>query len=87
VMYQSMSIDLDRVDIASPSLRSDDSELSIEGKRGMAVLSFLVLDGETPVGRGEKRILLSGLRPYEEAQMVAVVTQYEERKRQFSTST
>ena len=86
VMYQSMSIDLDRVDIGSPSLRSDTSELAIDGKRGMAVLSFKLLDGAEVVGRGQKRILLSGLRAYEEAQMEAVVSQYEERKQRFNAA-
>lgn len=86
VMYQSMSIDLDRVDIAVPTLRSASSELVIDGKRGMAVLAFSLLDGGEPVGRGQKRILLSGLRPYDEQQMAGAVAQYERRKQMFAAS-
>ncbi|MFK7976110.1 MAG: DUF3581 family protein [Halioglobus sp.] len=84
VMYQSMSIDLDRVDIREPALCSDTSELSIDGKRGMAVLAFKLLDGDEPVGSGQKRILLSGLRPYDDEQMAGVVAVYEKRKEVFS---
>lgn len=83
VMYQNMSIDLDRLDIAQPALRSDYSELSIEGKRGMAQLAFKLLDGEEEVGRGKKQILLSGLREYNEEKMSAAVVQYEQRKKTF----
>lgn len=86
VMYQSMSIDLDRVDIGNPSLRSDTSELTIEGKRGMAVLGFKLLDGQEEVGRGQKQILLSGLRPYDEQQMAGLVAEYEARKELFASA-
>lgn len=85
VMYQSMSIDLDRVDISQPALRSDTSDLSIDGKRGMAVLAFELLDGDELVGRGQKQILLSGLRPYDESQMAGLVSNYEKRKAVFSS--
>lgn len=83
VMYQNMSIDLDRLDIAQPSLRSDHSELSVDGKRGMAHLAFKLLDGEQEVGRGKKQILLSGLREYDEEKMTAAVAEYQERKKIF----
>lgn len=86
VMYQSMSIDLERVDIDNPALVSDTSELTIDGKRGMAVLAFKLLDGEELVGRGQKQILLSGLRPYDEEQMAGAVAEYEARKQVFAAS-
>ncbi len=87
VMYQSMSLDLDRVEIAAPALRSDASTLDLNGKRGMAVLSFRLLDGDEPVGLGQKRILLSGLQPFDKAQVEASMAEYADRRRQFAAAT
>jgi hypothetical protein len=85
VMYQSMSIDLDTLDIQQPTLHSDHSELEINGKRGNAMLAFNLLESESGeiVGRGKKQILLSGLREYDSDFMEAAVATYNERKRTF----
>lgn len=64
VIYESMHIDLQRLDFEAPRLELDDSTLKVEGKRGEARLHFRVLDGESEIGSGAKTMLLSGLQPY-----------------------
>ena len=80
VIYQSMTIDLDRLDIAAPMLESDHNELVVDGKRGAARLGFQLTDSGEVVGRGCKRMLLSGLRPYDAQAMAAAVADFNARK-------
>lgn len=80
VMYQSMKISLDRLDITEMSLKLAKTSLTIEGKRGDAWLEFdLISDGEI-VGHGKKHMLLSGLREYNQENIDTLVAQYKESK-------
>lgn len=84
VIYASMVIDLDRLDIVAPRLEPDCNTVEITGKRGSADLAFnLVEDGEV-VGRGSKHILLSGLREYDEEISSEAIARFDERKRTLS---
>lgn len=83
VFYESMVIDLDRLDFAEPCLVSDSNELVINGKRGEVQLAFNLVDNDQLVGRGKKRMVLGGLREYDRAVMEATVAGVDERKRQF----
>jgi len=83
VMYDSMSIDLDRLDIEAPALVQDHNELSINGKRGEVRLVFNLVENGQVVGRGRKRMILSGLREYDEAVMADTITSFNQRKREF----
>ncbi|WP_448553528.1 DUF3581 family protein [Thalassotalea montiporae] len=64
IMYESMSIEM--LDLSATDVRLElaSSTLSIEGKRGNAVLAFNLFNGDTLIGTGEKHMVLSGLRPY-----------------------
>ncbi len=76
IMYESMSLHLAKLDVETVSLALSSSTLTIDGKRGNAVLAFdLFSDGEL-IGRGEKHMVLSGLRPYCENTMTAVSAEY-----------
>jgi hypothetical protein len=86
VMYDSMSIDLDRLDIMAPTLVVDRNELAINGKRGEIKLAFNLVEAGQVVGRGRKRMILSGLREYDQQTMDAVVEDVRQRKRQFLPS-
>ena len=83
VMYDSMSIDLDRLDIGTVSLEIDRSTVSINGKRGEVRLAFNLLESGSIVGRGRKRMILSGLRPYEKQAMDDITAEVNQRKLQF----
>ena len=76
VIYESMEFTLERVAIPNARLRLADSRLEVDGKRGDLRLRFEFLCGETVVGSGSKRLLLSGLRPYEQERMDQFVNGY-----------
>lgn len=83
VMYESMTIHLDSLDFSNVTLELATSTLTLEGKRGIADLIFnLVSDGKV-VGNGKKHMLLSGLRPYEQAVIDTIVDEYNTKKALF----
>ena len=64
IMYESMSIDLKRLNVGAITLKLAKSSLAVNGKRGEADLEFdLYADGEV-IGHGKKHMLLSSLRTY-----------------------
>ncbi len=81
VIYASMIIDLDRLDIEQPSLERDYNKLEIDGKRGSVELAFNLCENGEIVGRGRKHMLLSGLREYDEQASRDAIARYDERKR------
>ncbi len=76
VIYQSMSIDLDTLDISGPTLQSDRNELETDGKRGNVRLAFKVVAEGEVVGRGEKHMVLGGLRELDPPVVEQGVAQY-----------
>lgn len=76
VIYESMTIDLDHLAFTAPSLQLNGARLEVNGKRGSVLLPFIVSANGQVVGRGEKRMLLSGLRPFEKPVMDAIVADY-----------
>lgn len=84
VIYQSMTIDLDRLDIANPLMQGDYNALEINGKRGSVELAFHLEDDGEIVGRGKKHMLLSGLREYNEDIVAGAITTYNDRKSAFT---
>jgi len=80
VIYESMSISLNRLDFINPSLEVTHTELEVNGKRGRAILQFCFKVGDEVVGQGEKRMALSGLREFDAEVMTKVVADYQARK-------
>jgi hypothetical protein len=82
VIYQSMEIDLERVDIPAADLEFTGAQLEVDGKRGSVRLGFrLSLAGKT-VGSGTKYMTLRGLRPFEQLivdDMVSTYMNYKQR--------
>ncbi|WP_337993218.1 DUF3581 family protein [Thalassomonas viridans] len=76
IMYESMAIDLKRLDVAEISLELAKSELTIDGKRGNACLTFNLLSEGEMVGHGEKHMILSGLREFDQATMDNIANDY-----------
>lgn len=78
VMYRSMQLTLDRADATELSLTPRDSSLNVDGKKGAVTLAFNIVDGagET-VGHGEKHMLLSGLRAWEDDAVAGIIAEYE----------
>lgn len=80
VIYQSMHLQFDRLDIANLQLEAAGSSMTVDGKRGLVTVSFVFKDGDQIVGRGEKSLVLSGLRAFDEADVQGIVDTYDERK-------
>lgn len=83
IIYESMGIDLHTLAISNPQLELVDAQLSVNGKRGDVLLKFRFVENGKEIGCGRKTMVLSGLRPYEQQVMDAVVDLYEQRKQQF----
>jgi len=80
VIYESMSFQLQTLEIKQLKLELADSQLKIDGKRGDVSLYFNLFDGDKVLGTGKKTLVLSGLRPYEEQAVQGMCDLYENRK-------
>ncbi len=83
VVYQSMAIQMQRLDRHLPNLRSDTNTLEIDGKRGSVAFAFTFEECGDVVGHGQKHMLLGGLREYDKAAMTAAIDHFAQRKQQF----
>ncbi len=84
VIYESMSLSLDTLDIHNPTVELVDSSLEVVGKRGNVTLNFCFKDNGQIVGLGEKRMIMSNLRGYEQPVVDQLIQDYNERKSLFS---
>ena len=76
VIYDHMRISLDTLDIDSIDLSLSDSIFRLYGKRGDVALNYdLCCNGEK-VGKGQKKMVLSGLREYEQDKVDRMVERY-----------
>ena len=85
VMYQSMLIDLERLDLVDIELELDKEKTTFDcnGKRGNICLAFnLIAHGET-VGRGEKHMVVSGLKPFEKDLVDSISADYDQWKKDY----
>ncbi len=80
VIYESMTLHLDRLKLEAPRLQPTEQTLEVNGKRGKVALSFTFEDQGETVGGGVKRMVLSGLRPYDAQQMEQVVQEFLQRQ-------
>lgn len=76
VIYEGMSFNLEHLNFSNPELELSKSSLQVSGKRGNVELQFNIIDAGRPVGTGLKKLVLSGLREYEEAAMQDMCDQY-----------
>jgi len=73
VIYDHMRISLDTLDIDSVELQMTDSKFRLYGKRGDVALNYDISCNGEVVGRGQKKMVLSGLREYDQAKIDALV--------------
>ncbi|NRA70725.1 MAG: DUF3581 family protein [Gammaproteobacteria bacterium] len=85
VIYESMSINLDHVNFTQPTLEITHTELTVNGKRGVAILQFCFKANGEIVGHGEKRMTLSGLRPYDSEIITGLIRIYDDSKQRFNS--
>ena len=84
VIYDQMSLNLERFSESAPEVDLTNSTFDVNGKRGMVTMYFdIKADGEL-IGRGEKQIIMSGLRPYDEANAEIMVVNYDKSRAAYS---
>ena len=83
VIYESMTINIDQLDISEPELELTDSTLNVEGKRGSVSLKFSVSENGIIVGSGEKTMVMSGLREFDQSAIDQLVDDYAVRKQSY----
>jgi hypothetical protein len=84
IIYQSMSIDLDHLNFSEPALELSNASLEVSGRRGEVRLEFhLTACGES-IGRGEKKMAISGLRELDEEGVARVVDDYNRHRASFT---
>ncbi|MEM7294486.1 MAG: DUF3581 family protein [Pseudomonadota bacterium] len=76
VIYKNMSIQLSSMEATTVSLQLADASLRVDGKKGHASLRFLITDDVKEIGCGEKTMVLSGLREYDQELIDRIVNEY-----------
>lgn len=76
VIYQSMTLSFESLDFNEVTIELSGTELEVVGKRGNAQLHFELRDGDRKIGIGLKKLVLSGLREYQQASIDSMCEQY-----------
>jgi hypothetical protein len=76
VIYESMAFELDDINADNIDLTLDNSTLEVNGKRGNATLFFSLQSDGKNIGHGEKKLVLSGLREYDEKAITELSDSY-----------
>ncbi|UVW34453.1 DUF3581 domain-containing protein [SAR92 clade bacterium H455] len=76
VIYESMSLQLETLELEQPSVELAGTSLEVDGKRGNAEFKFNLVDGGKIVGAGVKTLILSGLREYQQEAIDLMVATY-----------
>ena len=83
VIYDHMRISLDTLDIDSVDLNLTEKVFRLYGKRGDVALNFdLCCNGDT-IGKGQKKMVLSGLREYDQDKIDELIQIYSDRKQHY----
>jgi hypothetical protein len=87
VIYDHMRISLDTLDIDSIELSLSDSIFRLYGKRGDVALNYDLCSNGERVGKGQKKMVLSGLREYEQEKIDNQIAAYNEDKSRYANMT
>ena len=80
VIYESMAIHFDDIHVKSVELETDTPQFEYEGKRGKIILKFNFISEGKKVGHGEKHMLVSGIKAYDQQSIDDLIAYYNERK-------
>jgi hypothetical protein len=84
VMYNSMSFEFNCVDFNDEmQLKLANSSLDVEPKRANSFLHFDLFDGDKLAGKGIKRLVIAGLKPYDDEVITEFAKGYEARRDAF----
>jgi hypothetical protein len=84
VIYESMELDLLRLDIENPELKLISSSCSVKGKKASVCLNFSLLSSGEVIGKGTKYVSLRGLLPYDQQVVDQMVEGYITHKAEYA---
>ena len=85
VIYDHMRISLDTLDIDSIELALTKPQFRLYGKRGDVALNFDLLCNGEPVGKGQKKMVLGGLREYDQDKIDILVASVDAQRNSHAT--
>lgn len=83
VIYESMEVEFERLDLTHPEVEFAGATFDVDGKRGVVTLNFDFKEEGEIVGKGIKRMVASGLKPYDQDAVDDLVNRFNERKEMF----
>lgn len=83
VIYESMEVEFERLDLTHPEVEFSGATFDIEGKRGVVTLNFAFKEDGIVIGSGVKRMVATGLKPYDQDSVDDLVNRFNERKVSF----
>lgn len=83
VIYESMEVEFDHLDLTHPEVDFTGATFDVDGKRGIVTLNFDFKEDGEVVGKGVKRMVASGLKPYNQESVDDLVNRFNERKEMF----
>ncbi|MGB2078982.1 MAG: DUF3581 domain-containing protein [Vibrio sp.] len=86
VIYESMDVEFERLDIVAPEVEFSGADFDVNGKRGVVTMNFAFTQDGQVVGRGVKRMVATGLRPYDQDAIDALVERFNQCKQAFLDS-
>jgi hypothetical protein len=82
VVYDSMRITLTTPPQSHPTISLQHADLAVTGKRGDVTFNFSINEQGRRIGECAKKMVVSGLRPYDSATMMDIIERYESSKKQ-----
>jgi hypothetical protein len=83
VVYESMSFELDTLDIRDIRLQLTNTQLQLNGKRGDVTLDYDLFSADKNVGHGCKRMVLSGLREFDQSGIDKLLSAYNKARQDY----
>ncbi|MDW6092805.1 DUF3581 domain-containing protein [Vibrio rhizosphaerae] len=83
VMYESMELSFTHLDLTHPEVKLSHTTFDVDGKRGLVTLHFNFINDDQIVGQGTKRLVVCGLRPYDDNAIDKLVDRFHELKNAF----
>lgn len=84
VIYESMEVEFEHLNNSSrPTVDYVGATFDIDGKRGLVTMKFNFIENGVVVGSGTKRMVASGLKPYQKEAVDELVERFNARKEAF----
>ncbi|CAG8998311.1 MAG: hypothetical protein CENE_00253 [Candidatus Celerinatantimonas neptuna] len=80
VMYDQMHLEFGKLDISDLDAELLETSLDVQGKRAEELLKFEFTEDGQVIGRGVKKLIVGGLKPYDMTAINAFADEYENRR-------